>query len=75
MTLKIDRFEKIKQINKRQQVIFESETGFLIKDHKTDKYVSYIQLDNIQDENSELADRIISVIETYIEEKDAENQH
>ena len=45
----------------------------MIKDHKTDNTISFIQLTDNLNENKELAELIIETIETYIEENDDTN--
>ncbi len=76
MSIKIDRFEAKQKNEKIHEVIYKTKTGIVIKDHKSDVIIAYINLDDDVEENKELAGRIITTIETYIEEKEngAENQ-
>lgn len=69
MSIKIDRFEK-KEIGRTATVKIENPNTILIKDHKADKVVSFIQLTNDKPKNKELADRIILAIEDWILEQD-----
>lgn len=72
MTIQIDRFEKREVNHNKTQVIIDNKTAILIKDHKTDNIVSFIQLENHKEKNAEIADRIIAAIEAYIEEQENE---
>lgn len=73
MSLKIDRFESIEV--KKHEAVFTSKTktGIIIKDHKIDELVCYINLVRNQKDNKELATKIIEVIEEFIVEKEVEN--
>ena len=70
MSIKINRFEAKQKNENIREVIYKTKTGIVIKDHKTDVIIAYINLDDNVDENMELAGRIITTIETYIEEKE-----
>ena len=70
MSLKVDRFEAKQRNEKIHEVIWKTKTGIVIKDHKSDVIIAYINLDDDVEENKELAGRIITTIETYIEEKE-----
>ena len=74
MSIKINRFE-IKPISHTATVKIENTNTILIKDHETDKVISFIQLSD-KKKNKELADRIILTIEDWILEQDnaTENQ-
>ena len=71
--LKIDRFEAKQRDEQRSEVIFKTKSGVIIKDHKTDVVIAYINLEDKLNENMEVADRLIETIETYIEEKENGN--
>lgn len=69
MSIQINRFEA-KQIEgmATQNIKINNRTTILIKDHTTDKIVSFIQLENDLDKNKEIADLLIAAIESYIED-------
>lgn len=70
MSIKINRFEAKQRDESRSEVIFKAKSGAIVKDHKTDVVIAYINFENNVEENLELAGRIIDTIETYIEEKE-----
>lgn len=70
MSIQIDRFEAKQKDEHLREVIYKTKTGVIIKDHKTDLVVAYVNIDDKLDENMELARRIIGTIEEYIEEKE-----
>lgn len=75
MSILINRFE-IKEIIKAPATVqIENKTAILIKDHTTDKIISFIQLENDRKKNKEIAALIIEAIETWVESNEAENQH
>lgn len=75
MSILINRFE-IKEIIKAPATVqIENKTAILIKDHTTDKIVSFIQLENDKEKNKEVAALIIGAIETWVGNNEAENQH
>lgn len=77
MAILIDRFEAKQRDESRSEVMFKAKSGAIVKDHKTDVVIAYINFENNVEENLELASRIITTIETYIEEREngAENQN
>ena len=64
----VPRFEKkyIKVIP--QEIKIHSEKTILIKDHKSDKVIGLINLEDVKKDNEYLADRIIELIEEFIDE-------
>lgn len=75
MSILINRFEIKEIIKAPANVQIENKTTILIKDHTTDKIVSFIQLENDKEKNKEIAALIIGAIETWVESNEAENQH
>lgn len=68
MPILINRFEQ-KQVMERDITMkFQNTSQILIKDHKTDNIIGHINLRDNIDENKELGNRIITVIENYINE-------
>ena len=70
MSLKVDRFEPIEIKKTPVELKVINKTAILIKDHKDDNIVSYIQLFNNSKQNKELAELLIQTIEEYIETGD-----
>lgn len=75
MSILINRFEIKEIIKAPANVQIENKTAILIKDHTTDKIVSFVQLENDKEKNKEVATLIIGAIETWVESNEAENQH
>lgn len=68
MPILINRFEQ-KQVMERDITMkFQNTSQILIKDPKTDNIIGHINLRDNIDENKELGNRIITVIENYINE-------
>lgn len=68
MSMQINRFEtKTIENNYIDSIKLKNKTTILIKDHKTDNIISLIQLNDNVEKNTELAEKIITTIEEYIE--------
>lgn len=72
MSIKIDRFE-LKTIKETATVKIPNLNTILIKDHADERVVSFVQLFNDKKKNTELATRIIDVIENFILEEENNN--
>lgn len=75
MNIKIDRFEP-KEVRKHGTVNIENMNTILIKDHKDDNIISFIQLFNDKKKNRAVAEEIIKTIEDFLLENEdvPENQ-
>lgn len=69
----VPRFSK-KELNKiPTEMVLHSDSTILIHDHLNDNVIAFIQLDSIKKDNEHLADKIIEVIEEFIEDGSSEN--
>lgn len=69
----VPRFSKKELKRVPSEMKLHSDATILIHDHLDDNIIGFIQLDGIKKDNEYLADKIIEVIEEFIEDGSSEN--